>query len=181
MANKWKYSSLPAEERIGMIRKGDKDVYANEVDRALDVIKTRESLGLDTTDQKDWIDNISYNYNLYNAERMGISPNNVNKTGYADKILASGTQEGKNRKYVTTVGGKNAEKNYKANKLLEEFEQKINDAKSTIANLREWLLNNGIDQDSQDGKKYIDSFNDELEATTEKLRAQYISKIKALF
>ena len=86
MANKWKYSTLPASERLGMVRSGNKDVYDNEIARSLDVIKQKKELGLDISDQKDWIDQVSYNYNLHNANGLA-SASKVNKTGYADRLL----------------------------------------------------------------------------------------------
>ena len=87
MKNKWKYATVSADERLGMVRNGNKDVYDSEIERSVDVIKRNESEGLDISGQKDWIDRLSYNYNLYNAERMGIPEDKVNKTGYADRIL----------------------------------------------------------------------------------------------
>ena len=63
MANKWRYADLTADARIEKIRGGDKDVYDSEIERSLDVIQSRNELGLDISEQKDWIDKVSYNYN----------------------------------------------------------------------------------------------------------------------
>ena len=90
MSNKWKYATMSADERIGRVRKGDKDVYDNEMERSLDVIKRNTAEGLDISAQKEWIDNLSYNYNLYNAERMGIPEEKVNKKGYYPPVIAEG-------------------------------------------------------------------------------------------
>ena len=93
MTNNWEYASVGQRDRLKMIRNGNKDVFDNEILRAKDVIKSRLDLGLDIDEQKNWIDTLGYNYNLYNAKNMGIDPENVNKTGYADEIL--GTREKK--------------------------------------------------------------------------------------
>ena len=110
MSNKWKYATMSADERIGRVRKGDKDVYDNEMERSLDVIKRNTAEGLDISAQKEWIDNLSYNYNLYNAERMGIPEEKVNKKRYADRILGK-------KKIVTKVSSK-PDGDYYAKKYL---------------------------------------------------------------
>ena len=165
MSTKWKYASLPASERLGMIRSGNKDVYESELARAKDIIKVRNEAGLDTGEQKAWIDDVSYNYNLYNASKMGISPSRVNKTGYADRIF----------------GGTNSEKKYTAEAYLDEFYEKVAEAAGKRKNVKEWLLNNGIDESSDTGKKYLEEFDKELDALTEKYRKEFISKVKAVY
>lgn len=87
--SKWKYALLPADERIKLVRSGNADVYNSEMARTRSVIKERESLGLDTKSQVDWANRLGYNYNLGNAESMGISPDSVDKTGYGERMLSS--------------------------------------------------------------------------------------------
>lgn len=179
MSTKWKYASLPASERLGMIRSGNKDVYESELARAKDIIKVRNEAGLDTGEQKAWIDDVSYNYNLYNASKMGISPSRVNKTGYADRIFG-GTNSEKKKKVYSTVTNK-SEKKYTAEAYLDEFYEKVAEAAGKRKNVKEWLLNNGIDESSDTGKKYLEEFDKELDALTEKYRKEFISKVKAVY
>ena len=178
MANKWKYATLSADERLGMVRNGNKDVYESEIARAKDVIRSRNEAGLDIGEQKKWIDDVSYNYNLYNASKMGISPSDVNKTGYADRMLG-GVKKEKKKKFYSTVT-KSSEKKYKAEKFLDEFYGKVAEAANKRENIKEWLLNNGIDEASDTGKKYLAEFDMELDALTEKYRKEFVSKVKAL-
>lgn len=184
MANKWKYSTLPASERLGMVRSGNKDVYDNEIARSLDVIKQKKELGLDVSDQKDWIDNVSYNYNLYNAESSGVAAaSDVMKTGYADRLLGEATPKStkkeKRQRIVNVNTGLN-EKMKEANRYLEEYYDKVQKAEKGREAVREWLINNGIDENSADGKKRLDDFEMELKSLSEKYMKEYISKIKAL-
>ena len=177
MKNKWKYATVSADERLGMVRNGNKDVYNSEMERSLDAVKRNSAEGLDISAQKNWIDSLSYNYNLYNAERMGIPANKVNKTGYADRILGTSGGSGKSKsKYLTSVSSK-ADGNYYAKKYLTEFYGKVKEAEAKRENVREWLVNNGIDEKSDTGKKYMDEFDKELEAVTEKYRNEYFSKL----
>ena len=176
MSTKWTYSTLPASERLDMVRNGNKDVYDSEISRSLDVIETRKSLGLDISDQKDWIDSLGYNYNLYNASRMGIPSKKVNKSGYADRLLGKETTSASKTKSVSS-GSKEAD--YYAKKYLDEFYNKVSEAQAKRANVKEWLVNNGIDENSDIGKMYLAEFDDELEKLTEKYRNEYFSKVKA--
>lgn len=181
MKTKWKYASLPATERLSMVRGGNKEVYDSEIDRSLGVIATRQGEGLDISSQKDWIDSVSYNYNLYNAERMGISPERVAKSGYADRLLQKKSQKSDNGRVgtVSTVTGK-SEKDYLAKKYRNDMEDKILSQEKKRAFIEEWLLNNGIDKDTEMGKRYLEEFDKELETLTEKYRKEYISRVKAL-
>lgn len=184
MSNKWKYSTLPAYERIGMIRSGNKDVYDNEIARSKDVIKQRKELGLDISDQKDWIDEVSYNYQLHNAESSGEDLSTVMKTGYADRVLGeyvAPKRAGKEKRQRIVNVNTSANKKAKyAKQYLEEFYDKVEKAEKGREAVREWLINNGIDENSVDGKKYLDDFEDELNGLTEKYMKEYISKVKAL-
>lgn len=89
MASKWNYASLPAEERLSKIRAGNKEVYESEIARSAEIAKSRKELGLDTSEQRAWIDRVSTAYNKGNAERLGIPESAVNTTGYADRVLGT--------------------------------------------------------------------------------------------
>lgn len=181
MASKWKYSSLPAQERIDMIRNGNKEVYDDEMNRSMDQIKANQELGLDIDKQKEWIDNISYNYNLYNAQNMGIDASRVNKTGYADFILGGGLPEGsKKKKSAIMVSNKYTRFESAAAELLDEYYKKVSEAAQEINNVKEWLINNGIDENSVDGQKYIKDFEDELARKAQTYNKEYVSKVRAL-
>lgn len=175
MSTKWKYASLPASERLDMVRSGNKDVYESEIARSLDVINSRKALGLDISEQKNWIDSVGYNYNLYNAQQMGIPEKRVNNKGYADRILGEFTPA----VTVKTSSRKKSDADYYAKKYLDEFYTKVSDAKQKRASIEEWLINNGIDKNSEAGKMYLDEFENELEELTEKYRKEYVSKVKA--
>lgn len=178
VANKWKYSSLPASERIEMVKNGDKDVYDSEIARSVDVINSRNELGLDITEQKNWIDTLSYNYNLGNAAKMGIEQSKVNKTGYADYILGTEKPESTKRKYVGT--SKYADFVSAVEELRLAYEAQNDETEKKIANMEEWLLNNGISKDSADGQKYLKDFQDKIDAEKEQNLAEYKSKVKSL-
>lgn len=179
MANKWKYSTLPASERIAMVKNGDKDVYDNEVARSVDVINSRNELGLDITEQKNWIDTLSYNYNLGNASKMGIDASKVNKTGYADYILESEKPESGKRKYIS-MGGNYADFVSEVEALRREYEAQNAETEGKLAHTEEWLLNNGISKDSADGKKYLKAAEDEINEEKARNLSGYKSKVKAL-
>lgn len=178
MANKWKYASLNAEERIARIRGGDKDVYDSEIARSMDVIRSRNELGLDIDDQKKWIDRVSYNYNLASAGRVGVDAANVSRSGYADRLL--GTESKSDRHAPVTLTSKNADRLYKANTYLNEFYDKAKAANDEIAVTKEWLINNGIDEDSADGKRILGNAKSKIESQIEKYRTEFLRKIKAL-
>ena len=87
MATKWKYATVPAEQRLEMLRKGDTSLYDEEIARTADVIKARSDAGLDVTEQMNWADKVSYNYNLAKAADMGIDAAKVAETGYAARLF----------------------------------------------------------------------------------------------
>lgn len=178
MASMWKYSSVPAKERLRMIRNGDEDVYKSEIARSVDTANSRKNLGLDISEQKKWIDNISYSYNLYNAERMGISEYNINKTGYADRLLEESAGKG-GRKYVTTVG-RTATLESRAKKLLGEYYDKVSAYARKRDGVVEWLYNNGIDNKSEDGRKYLEKFDRAFDSAVESYQKEYATKLKKL-
>ncbi len=87
MATKWKYATIPANMRLDLLKQGNKELYDEEIARTKDVIASRLDAGLDVDEQMKWADTVSYNYNLSNASNMGISKENVNKDGYAQKLF----------------------------------------------------------------------------------------------
>ncbi len=185
MANKWKYSSLAANERLDRIRGGDKDVYENEIARSLDVVKSRRELGLDVSEQKDWIDRVSYQYNLSGAEKLGLPLSSVNETGYADRLLSEGKSAGKSAASagssgVITVVPSGTEKWTQARALLDEFYGRVQALEKERANLDEWLVNNGIDRDSGEGQKYRKQFEKESKTKLESYKSDYMKKIEAI-
>ena len=178
MANKWRYADLTADARIEKIRGGDKDVYDSEIERSLDVIQSRNELGLDISEQKDWIDKVSYNYNLSNAEKRGISPDNVHRRGYADMRLGSSNDSEKSRNAPVTLTSKQADLKLAAKNYLEEFYQKTSDAMKQLSLTEEWLINNGIDKDSEEGRKFMQQAENEVAEKVEKYHDEYISAVQ---
>lgn len=88
--SKWKYASLPANERLQLVRQGNEDVYKSEMARTSEIIKAREQAGLDTEAQVKWANQLGYQYNLNNAEKMGISAERVDKSGYGEALTSAG-------------------------------------------------------------------------------------------
>lgn len=176
MATKWKYASLSADERIERIRNGDKDVYTSEMARSADVVKARNELGLDTSEQKAWIDQISYNYNLSNAEKMGISADRVNKTGYADMLLT-----GENTASGKSDGGHgivNRARGFSTKELAKTLKEKTAETEKSREILAEWLLNNGIDAQSEEGKRFIEQNERELAEKLAAYQKEYRAAVK---
>ena len=181
MANKWKYADLPAAERLDMIKNGNKDVYDNEVARSLDKINQYEKAGLNTDAQKEWLNTLSYNYNLSSASQMGIAPENVKKTGYTGLYFGLGDSNKKKKDEPVRVKTSNkANFDYEVEKLTEEYKKLIEDINSEVKIAEEWLLNNGIDKESEDGKKHIKMFEATLDSRKNKHYNNYVSKLNAL-
>lgn len=178
MASKWKYASLPAEERLSKIREGDKDVYESEIARSVDAANSRKELGLDTTEQRDWIDRVSYNYNLSNAGKIGISSALVNKTGYADVLLGSTDNGAKKEKRTFARTSSFAEKEGVVTELVADLNKKIADAEKQRENVVEWLLNNGIDASSEQGERFLEQADKEIAAKVESYKNSYRSELK---
>lgn len=180
MSTKWKYASLPASERLGLIRNGNEDVYKNELERSRQVISARKNAGLDISEQKKWVDSVGYNYSLYNAEKAGIPLSRVNSTGYADSLLGIKPEKSGKKGAIGTVTPK-SQNEYKAAEYLKELGEKLDKAAKGKENVYEWLVNNGIDSNSEAGKKRLDAFDDELEVLAEKYKKEYLSAVKALY
>ena len=175
--NTWVYASLPASERKERIRGGDKELYDSEIARSLDVIGARQALGLDIGEQKDWIDSISYDYNLSNAARMGIDESDVSRTGYADRLLGGE----KPKKHGESIHMSPDYKKWdQAYAYLDEYTEKVNAMKEKRKNLDEWLLNNGIDKNGGEAKRFYDAFDEEVKLGAAKLKEQFVSKLKSI-
>lgn len=89
MSTKWKYATVPATQRLDMLKSGNEALYNEELQRTEDVIVSRLEAGLDVSEQMAWADTVSYNYNLGQAQKNGLSGDTVAKTGYADKLFGN--------------------------------------------------------------------------------------------
>ena len=89
MATKWKYADIDAENRLDMLRNGNKELFLEEAARTKEVAEARRALGLDTTEQEKWMDTVGYNYNL----SLAPEGDKVSKTGYADLYLNGKKQD----------------------------------------------------------------------------------------
>ena len=87
MSTKWKHATIPATQRLDMLKGGNKELYDEEIARTQDAIVNRLGAGLDVSEQMAWADTVSYNYNLGQAQKNGLSGDTVAKTGYADKLF----------------------------------------------------------------------------------------------
>ena len=85
---KWKYGTVPASARLTMLRKGNKELYDEEIARTRDAITARLEAGLPVDEQMKWGDTVSYQYNLSQAEKNGERPESVAETGYAKKLFS---------------------------------------------------------------------------------------------
>ena len=180
MASKWKYASLTADERLARVRGGDKDVYDAEIDRSLDVIGSRKELGLDVSEQKAWIDALSRQYNLYNAERMGIAGSMVNGSGYADVLLGGGVPSRKKKQTVVTTVRANDGRYARLLQYQKELMDRIERAEAAESRLEEWMRNNGIASDSGEAQKFRERFREATDASLEPYRRQYRKNAEAL-
>lgn len=178
MASKWNYASLPAEERLSKIRAGNKEVYESEIARSAEIAKSRKELGLDTSEQRAWIDRVSTAYNKGNAERLGIPESAVNTTGYADRVLGTGkAASGTQKKYVTRRN-KRTDQLAVVQELGEELNRKIASAEKVRESVVEWLLNNGIDASSGQGKRFLEQADKAIAAKVESYKNSYRAELK---
>lgn len=198
MSSEWKNASIPAEKRIEMLRSGNKEVFDEEVERTKTVVKARQELGLDTKAQEDWLDTVAYNYNLYNAERMGISPDRVSKTGYASLYLGTGSggsggTSSKSTSKKTTSGRKYAPVSEATGRLerartlaMAEIGKKYAAKKAQVEKefyennprIREYILNKGGHDDGGSMAKANAAFMQELEAVLADVDAEMASEME---
>lgn len=178
MASKWKYAALPAKERLSKIRAGNKEVYESEIARSAEIAKSRKELGLDTTEQRAWIDRVSTAYNKANAERLGIPQSAVNTTGYADRLLDTGKTASGSQKRFVTRRNKRTEQLAAVQALDEELARKIASAEKARESVVEWLLNNGIDASGTQGKRFLEQADKEIAAKVESYKKRYRAELK---
>ena len=177
MASKWKYASLPAEERLQKIRSGNKDIYESEIARSVDTAKARQHLGLDVSEQRDWIDRVSYAHNAASAEKLGISPASVNKTGYADRLLGLAKTDKSQKRFVTLSNRKSRQQGI-VQELNETLSKQIASAEKTREGVVEWLFNNGIDVSSDQGERFLEQADKEIAAKVESYKSAYRTALK---
>lgn len=176
MASKWKYADLDANHRIGLLRKGNKELFDEEVARTKEVINARRELGLDTTEQESWMDTVGYNYNLSQAD----AGRTVSKTGYAQLYAGekkADTEPSPVKKYrdgIPVVTGYISAANRKIDNALKlaqaSLKSKYDDRKKEIYNelydrypyLKEQVLNEGASPDGGKMKRAYDSIEQEL-------------------
>ncbi|MGI6197271.1 MAG: hypothetical protein ACOYIO_09390 [Eubacteriales bacterium] len=178
MASKWKYAALPAKERLSKIRAGNKEVYESEIARSAEIARSRKELGLDTTEQRAWIDRVSTAYNKANAERLGIPQSAVNTTGYADRLLDTGKTASGSQKRFVTRRNKRTEQLAAVQALDEELARKIASAEKARESVVEWLLNNGIDASGTQGKRFLEQADKEIAAKVESYKNRYRAELK---
>lgn len=136
---KWKYGTVPAAQRLSMLREGNKELYDEEIARTRDVITDRLSAGLSVDEQMKWGDTISYQYNLSNAEKAGLSPDSVAKSGYSEKLFGDlAVSNGSTTSTVASPKKVNTESyrdNYK-NETTESLGKAVNEAYAAAINRR---------------------------------------------
>ena len=85
MANNWQYATLSAGERLSRIRAGEIDIYTQEIARANEVIKDRQAVGLDISEQLAWIKKLTYVKTNNNGLGGVLTPEEIDyntKMGY---------------------------------------------------------------------------------------------------
>lgn len=164
MSSKWKYATIPAEQRINMLRNdGNEALYKEELARTQDVIISRLEAGLDVKAQMDWADTVSYNYKAGEVERAGGSADNVARTGYADQLFGNMS--------VSTVSGtstvsnpKNVRNPYGATE--QTAEQRMRSSYERGINERAQILNSEY-------STYVQSLNSQYEKKKKQVIKEY--------
>lgn len=134
--SKYNYSSLPAEQRLSMLRGGNRDLFEEELSRTNDVINQRAKSGLGIDSQLKWLNNVTSNY------AASTSTQNKSANALAGALQKYYRQNAVDRKnylkrqhdsYVDSV-----------NKIYDKYKQAaITNYNKQLAPLRETLLNNG--------------------------------------
>lgn len=161
MSSKWKYAELDAEHRLALLNNGNKELFDEEVARTKEITDARRELGLDTSAQEKWMDEVGYNYSLSLVDEG--TP--VSKTGYAKLYLdgkkadtePSGVKIARYGKPVTTSYISDAKRkidkamNLALDKIREEYAARKKAAKDEIYDkypyLKEQLVNEGASLD----------------------------------
>lgn len=142
MSSKWKYANLDAETRLEMLRSGNKEVFDEEVERTKSVTKARKELGLDTTEQENWMDTVGYNYSLHTGANQGEAKDSISKTGYAKLYLRDEESEknepmSKVKAYKTTPGFTSTPISDATWKIKDAGEKAKTEIKAKYASLKE--------------------------------------------
>ncbi len=180
MATKWKYATLDADTRLKMLRNGNKDVFDEEVERTKSVVKARKELGLDTSEQESWMDTVGYNYNLWNAEKLGESKDNVSKTGYAELYLknkGANAQKANSSKFIPGAVGNLSDYafgristagNAAKNAINSKYDTLLEDAKAEYEKqysyLEEALINSGTSLESGKASELFEMLKNEFDS-----------------
>ncbi len=89
MSSKWKYAGLDTKHRLALLENGNKELFDEEVARTKEIVDARRELGLDTTAEEKWMDEVGYSYSLSLVDEG--TP--VSKTGYAKLYLDGKTPD----------------------------------------------------------------------------------------
>lgn len=177
MSTKYKYATVPAQERLKMLAGGNEELYKEEIARTQDAISTRLANGLDVTEQMKWADTVSYNYNLGKAATKGIDASNVPKDGYAQKLFGNMTESvGKNVSTIAEPKRITSEQPYYKDpysRSSEDLHQTIIDSYVRAINQRGYALQN-------QAKDYIKSVNEDYEKKIAEVKKAYEKKNKYL-
>ncbi len=195
MASKWKYADLDANHRIGLLRKGNKELFDEEIARTKEIAKARREIGLDTTEQEKWLDTVGYNYNL----SMADEGTKVSKTGYAQLYLGekkADTEPSPVKKYreqAPKVTGYISAANRKIDNarklaersLAEKYEKMKNDARDELydryPHLKEQIINEGASPEGGKMKRAYDDIEQELAVIYEELDKELSERMSELW
>ncbi len=193
MATKWKYATLPEAERLKLIREGNEDVFNEEKARTLELIKDRQSMGLDIDDALAWADNVGANNAAYKADKMGLDSQSVAKSGYGAEWLYD--EYGKNAADSTTKDGvekalksqlqiknimvdaekSSAEKSFEAQTKVKQ-KQAYNEALSQVPVMRERFANLGLSAEGGKVRTHELEFNNAIDNAIAELDRLLLSR-----
>ena len=191
MASKWKYASIDADRRLELLKKGNKELFDEEVARTREITKARRELGLDTKEQEDWMDTVGYSYSTSLAE----DGQKVSEKGYAklyldDKgddggispVKAYKTQSGIGTAYISGAKSKITKAEKLAKKALEnEYAALKEEIRSTLYGkypyLEEKVFNEGASLEGGKMKRLYDGLEKELSEIYAELEKEYGDKL----
>ena len=78
---------MKANEIIEAIKNGNEALYRSEKDRTIGIISERVRNKQSITEQRGWLDAISHAYWSYLAPGVAVKPEQVERTGYAARII----------------------------------------------------------------------------------------------
>ena len=79
---------MKANEIIEAIKNGNEALYRSEKDRTIGIISERVRNGKSLKEQRGWLDAFSYAYWSYTAPSVAVKPEQVERTGYAARIIS---------------------------------------------------------------------------------------------